>query len=671
MTAVADSRPRPRSSMRWSVVAVVVLTIVPALFLTGWLATWLAQSERSQLEQNARNQAREVVAAIDREIISTQNLLVVLAGSPFLQSGSIEEFYHQAAEVSRKVGLRIVLRDHEINRQVVNTGLPWGAPLTDGIPPPQTELDAELVRAGKPFVSNVFFGPLIKQHLVAVVVPVFQRDELRYSVAAAVPLTRFSEIFQTLNFQPNQLVTAIDRRGVIVTRSERHAGFAGTQVQSAFPLDVQNVGRSVNREGISFHWYNRRSEFTGWYFSVGIPDKVLEAPLTRARATFVAAGTLLLAIAIVFSYRWGGQLARSSGALGIDRKPTQDEFEVLFDSAPNGVMVLGDDGIITLVNKRIETKFGYFQDELIGQPVELLLPERYRSDHGEVRSIFVRGTRDRSTNEQRELFGRRKDGGEFPIEITVSPISTLAEKLVIAIVVDISARKLSERKLLSALRERDDLRRRLVQAHEEERLRLARELHDQTGQSLTAAMLELKSIETLAKEPERCRLRMLRKQMDEIGKTLHRVAWELRPASIDEIGLASALSNHISEWSVRCGIESHFYCGDVRPDELSDEIRTTIYRVVQEALTNIAKHATNATEITVVLEGGESGLRLTIDDNGCGFDGNASATSGGLGLAGMRERLSLIGGELEIESALDGGTTIFARIPLKQESVPS
>ena len=180
-----------------------------------------------------------------------------------------------------------------------------------------------------------------------------------------------------------------------------------------------------------------------------------------------------------------------------------------------------------------------------------------------------------------------------------------------ATVVDISARKQSDRKLSSALKERDDLRRRFVQAQEGERLRLAHELHDQTGQSLTAAMLELKGIESLAQDPERHRLRALRKQMEEIGKTLHRVAWELRPASIDEIGLASALSNYISEWSIRYRIEADFYCGNSRLDDLSDEIRTTIYRVVQEALTNVAKHATHATEISVVIERGE--WRFTPD----------------------------------------------------------
>ena len=674
MTAVAHSSfwRGGLFSVRWSVVTIVAITIVPVLFLTGWLATWLARSERAQLEQNARSQVREVVAAIDREIISTQNVLTVLAGSPFLHSGNMEEFYNQAAEVSRKVGLQFVLRDRQLDRQLVNTALPWGTSLADGIPAPQTQLEAGLLRAGRPFVSNVFLGPLIKRHVVAVIVPVLHRGDLRYSVAVGVPLERFSAILSSLDFRPDQLVTVIDRSGIIVARSARHSEFAGTQVLAPLPLDTQNVGRSVNREGIPFHWFNRQSELTGWYFSVGIPDQVFDAPAARARTTFAVAGSLLLAIAIALSYRWGGQLARSAGALGIDRKPTREEFEVLFEAAPNGVMVISDDGMIMLVNKHIETKFGYPQGALIGQSVEVLVPEQFRSTHSKLRSMFAREPQSRPMGVGRELFGRRKDGSEFPIEVALNPISTGTENLVMATVVDISARKRSEGQLSVALKERDDLRRRYMQAQESERLRLAHELHDQTGQSLTAAMLELKGIESVAEDSARDRLRSLRKQMEEIGKALHRVAWELRPLSIDEVGLAGALGNYLSEWSARYGIEADFYCRDARIDDLSDEIRTTIYRVVQEALTNVAKHAQKATEISVVIERSGTALRLTIDDNGCGFDADAlrgEGAGGGLGLAGMRERLSLIGGEIEIESEVQAGTTIFARIPIRQEGV--
>jgi len=216
------------------------------------------------------------------------------------------------------------------------------------------------------------------------------------------------------------------------------------------------------------------------------------------------------------------------------------------------------------------------------------------------------------------------------------------------------------------------LHRRLVNAEESERLRLSQELRDQTGQSLNAAMLELQDIEPLVTQGGRQRLHMLRDRMSEIGKTLHRVAWELRPASIDELGLASALNNYISEWGSHYGIGVDFYSGgDSKFDELSDEARSTIFRVAQEGLTNIVKHARGATSVSVVLEHVNAMIQLVIEDDGCGFNtgvarGHAN-NHNGFGLAGMRERLASLSGELEIESSIGAGTTIFARVPFKSE----
>ena len=128
--------------------------------------------------------------------------------------------------------------------------------------------------------------------------------------------------------------------------------------------------------------------------------------------------------------------------------------------------------------------------------------------------------------------------------------------------------------------ERDALRRRIMSAQEEERLRLAHDLHDQTGQSVSAAILELKAIESLVDETARDRVRILRAQFNELGQMLHRIAWELRPASIDELGLSNAVENHLAEWSKKQSIKADFHCADENLDRRSNEIRTTIYRVI-------------------------------------------------------------------------------------------
>lgn len=210
--------------------------------------------------------------------------------------------------------------------------------------------------------------------------------------------------------------------------------------------------------------------------------------------------------------------------------------------------------------------------------------------------------------------------------------------------------------------ERNALRHRIMRAQEEERLRLARDLHDQTGQSVSAAIMDLKAIEPLVEEKGRDRVRFMRKQLEGLGHMLHRIAWELRPASIDELGLTHALENYIEEWSSKNKITADFHCVDAKLDERSDDIRTTIYRIVQESLTNIAKHAADATHVGIAISRSDDILHLTIEDNGRGFDPTTSSSR--LGLAGMRERMSLVGGKLEVESSPGAGTTIFARIPL-------
>jgi signal transduction histidine kinase len=212
------------------------------------------------------------------------------------------------------------------------------------------------------------------------------------------------------------------------------------------------------------------------------------------------------------------------------------------------------------------------------------------------------------------------------------------------------------------------LRRHLSMAEENERLRLSHELHDQAGQSVVAAILELNEIDSLMSGPAHERLHLVRKKMEEMGKTLHRIAWELRPPSIDELGLRKALASYIAEWGEQCGTDVDFHCDDPKLDEVPNEIATTVYRVVQEGLTNIVKHARRPSDVSVVIRRPETTLQVTIEDNGCGFDiGAERAKTGnqrGLGLDGMRERLSLIGGTLEVESAVGTGTTIFARVAI-------
>jgi two-component system sensor histidine kinase UhpB len=662
-----------RHSARAYLIAIVVVVLAPALISGGLLTASFARSERAQIEQSARDQTREAGAAIERDIVAIQHVLMTLAGSHFLQTGDIEAFYKQAANVSRQVGVVITLRDPRLDQQIVNTARPWGSPPPSAPHAPFSEAEKETLRSGKSVVTNVFFGRSTRQNLVAVAVPVFRGNDFAFVLSAGVPLIRFAELLWSLNIGHEQVVGVLDRNGAYVARSANHTEYAGTRAKYSLPRDVHSVVTGIDREGIAFHWFNRQSDALGWIVFAGVPDQVLDGPMIRAMAIFAGVASLALGVGLALAHHWGGRISQSLGTLGIDRRPTGEEFEILFDSSPNGVMVIDSQGRIVLLNGLMGRKFGYPADELIGKSVEILVPERFRDGHLGLRRAFALDPKARPMGAGRDLYGRRKDGTEFPVEIGLNPINSGADKLVMVTVVDISARKQAAERLTAAIAERDDLRRRFINAQEQERVRLAHELHDQTGQRLTAVMLEIKGVEDSIGEPGRSRLRLLRLQLEQVGQTLHHVAWELRPASIDELGLQVALANYVAEWSEQYGIEADFYCGDLKTDALSEEICTTVYRVAQEALTNVVKHA-QATSVSVVIEQAGDKLRLTIEDNGCGFKVDSSSDakgsrSGGLGVAGMRERLVLIGGEFEIESSIGVGTTIFARIPLEPKRI--
>jgi signal transduction histidine kinase len=221
---------------------------------------------------------------------------------------------------------------------------------------------------------------------------------------------------------------------------------------------------------------------------------------------------------------------------------------------------------------------------------------------------------------------------------------------------------------LLASEDRKLLLQQTVLAQEAERKRIARELHDSLGQYLTALQLGLSAIgrrfaADAGTTEELARLRAL---TSEIGCEVNRIAWELRPTALDDLGLETAITQYLEEWGERSRL--HFdlqvSLGDQR---LPHTVETTVYRALQEAVTNIVRHA-DAERVGVILETTGQQLQLIVEDDGKGF--TSDETDGGdhrplrLGLLGIRERLTLVGGKLEVESSPGLGTTLFVRVPV-------
>jgi two-component system sensor histidine kinase UhpB len=206
----------------------------------------------------------------------------------------------------------------------------------------------------------------------------------------------------------------------------------------------------------------------------------------------------------------------------------------------------------------------------------------------------------------------------------------------------------------------------VLRAQEEERRRLARDLHDEVNQALTAILLRLQALSQEAPPERAAEVTELKRLASDAMEQLQGLARQLRPAALDDHGLETAIETQLRQFSARTGVATRLrVTGD--PGSLAEDIQLAIYRVVQEALANVGRHA-RATSVEVELvAGGEQGSELRVRDDGAGFEPLAPPSrvggGAGLGLKGMAERARLAGGELDVRSAPSGGTTIALRIP--------
>jgi two-component system sensor histidine kinase UhpB len=201
----------------------------------------------------------------------------------------------------------------------------------------------------------------------------------------------------------------------------------------------------------------------------------------------------------------------------------------------------------------------------------------------------------------------------------------------------------------------------VLRAQEDERRRLARDLHDEVNQALTAILLRLQALSEDAPSEHGGEVQELKRLANRAMDELTGLARQLRPSALDDHGLIPAIQAQLSRFADRSGVDVTLTAeADMR--RLDDDVETAVYRIVQEALTNVTRHA-NATRLEVALEDDESGTKLTVSDDGEGFEPQPSGTAAGLGLRGMVERARLAGGELDVRSAPGGGTTVTLRIP--------
>jgi PAS domain S-box-containing protein len=325
-------------------------------------------------------------------------------------------------------------------------------------------------------------------------------------------------------------------------------------------------------------------------------------------------------------------------------------------------LVANQNGRIVRVNAQVEQMFGYIRDELIGEPIEALIPERTKLQHALHRSVYLAEPHARPMGAGLELYGKRKDGSEFPVDIMLSPMEAEGGCIIIAVIRDITKRKQAEEALKEYAERLRVLSRRLMEVQEIERRNIARELHDEISQSLTGLKLTLEMATRLPPDEASTTLARAQTLVNELMSHARNMSLDLRPPMLDDLGLVPALFWHIEHYTAQTQVRVSFKHSGVEGRRFVPEVETAAYRIVQEGLTNIARHAA-VDEATVRVWTQQHMLNIQIEDKGKGFD--FERVLGTSGLAGMRERTQLLDGELLVESHSGTGTRLTAELSIR------
>lgn len=662
------------SATRRTVVLILIAAAIPVVFFAAWVTFINARQERSDARLNAQLTLNQVVSRVSDELNVQVEIAEILATSPALDDGNLALFYEEASrfENARPLWRTVALLDLK-GQQLINLLRPYGAELG---PTSDWNNFQKVVQTRKPVIGGIGpIGPLSGRRLFPLRVPVIRNNELKYVLTVALVPDAISQILRGAGAPPNWVGAVVDASGNIVARTIDEQFELGQPESPSVRTAISRatggeyVGRTLEGTEVEAV-YQSLPDLSGWSVHLGIPTHDLNSRVIQSVVFLVASGAVSLALAFLLAFF-------SARHISHQRRIQDSEATLalrLSEERRSLAVSVADLGVFSLDPATNRMICSDRARELIGMARVPAAPERptladvlerldFRDRLSVAAALSHEGVQDEAI-EFRTLSGRWRRLSGY------NSAGNAKDGTINGVILDIDAVKKVETDRLVLLR-------RLSDTQENERRRIARELHDQIGQVVTGLILGLKSVEhTLSAEPAGRdgktieRLHWLQKLAEQIGKDIHEVAADLRPTAVDDLGVTEALKAFCSDWSARFQIKMDLQTlGE--PRRLAPDIEIAIYRIVQEALNNVLKHA-KATSVSIVLDQRSREYRLIIEDDGIGMPReNVSSTAGtGLGLSGIRERLALLGGTLAIESGGGTGTALFVIIPLSIRTSP-
>jgi two-component system sensor kinase len=341
-------------------------------------------------------------------------------------------------------------------------------------------------------------------------------------------------------------------------------------------------------------------------------------------------------------------------------------LDAIVASAMDAVITVDDRQKVVLFNAAAEKVFRCPAGEAIGGPLDRFIPGRFRAAHrGHIERFGKTGVTTRMMGSRLALAGLRADGEEFPIDASISQTSSRGRKFYTVILRDVTERKAAEVALERSHEELRELSGAMHDVREAERLRIARELHDELAQWLTALKMDVSWLSSRLPPGETHLVQKTEKMKGLVDTTVaavRRIAADLRPVMLDDLGLVAALEHLLHDLSERTGIVVSLDA-DAGELEFREPLASGLYRIAQEALTNVARHA-QATQADVSLRTGDGSIVLAVRDNGRGYDAEAAAARKSYGVLGIRERARTLGGAARISRPGTGGTLVEVTIPV-------